>query len=204
VRITLSQLGALKLLVKDGDVGGLVAESWQERKKTRKTRKADAEARAAKNMRLVARARAAGKLPAVGEDVLARVRAAGKSSPDNQKVAAKSPSASDDAAAKSPLVKKAVGKPSHGNEKLVAKARPAKTKRKKLPAASPKKQESWGRRKERDAEYRKALGLGSGDKLPTQLGNTTSGGGGRDRAKAARPTRKGGDVQFARRARLIG
>jgi len=157
VRITLSQLGALKLLVKDGDVGGLVAESWQERKKTRKTRKADAEARAAKNMRLVARARAAGKLPAVGEDVLARVRAAGKSSPDNQKAAAKSPSASDDAAAKSPLVKKAVGKPSHGNEKLVAKARPAKTKRKKLPAASPKKQEScpvpgWSKKMSRPSD----------------------------------------------------
>jgi hypothetical protein len=41
--------------------------------------------------------------------------------------------------------------------------------------------------KERDAEYRKALGLGTGDKLPTQLGDTTSGGDGRDRAKIARP-----------------
>jgi hypothetical protein len=181
-----------------------VAESWQERKKTRNTRKADAEARAAKNVRLVAAARAAGTLPAVSQEVLARVRAAGKPAPDSQKAAAKSSPASEEAAAKSPPAKKAVGKSSRGSDKLVAKARPAKSKRKKLPAASPKTQESWGRRKERDAEYRKALGLGGDEKLPTQLGNTTSAGGGRDRAKAARPTRKGGDVQFARRARLIG
>jgi hypothetical protein len=135
-----------------------VAESCQERKKTRKTRKADAEARAAKNMRLVAQARAASKLPAVSEEVLARVRAAGKSSPDSQKAAAESPPASQEAAAKSPSANQtAVGKSSRGNDKLVAKAGPAKSNLKKLPAVSPKKQQSWGRRKERDAEYRKAL-----------------------------------------------
>jgi hypothetical protein len=172
-----------------------VAESRQERKKTGNTRKLAAQARAAKNMRLVAAARATGKLPAVSEEVLARVRAAGKPSPDNQKAAAKSSPAREEVATKSPPAKKAVGKSSRGKGKLVAKASRAKGKRKKLPPVN---------LKERDAEYRKALGLGYGAKLPTQLGNTTSGGGGRDRAKAARPTRKGGDVQLARRARLIG
>lgn len=99
---------------------------------------------------------------------------------------------------------RAAGKPPPVNDKLVAKARPAKSKRKKLPSAIPTSRDSRVRRQQRDAEYRKALGLGSDHKLPSQLGNPTSGGGGRDRAKAARPTRKGGDVQFARRARLIG
>jgi hypothetical protein len=51
--------------------------SWQERKKTHKARKEAARARAAANMRLVADAQAAGKLPRVSEGVLARVRAAG-------------------------------------------------------------------------------------------------------------------------------
>jgi hypothetical protein len=165
----------------------LVAESWQERKKTHKGRKADAEALAAKNMRLVEQAKAAGTLPRLSDEVLARVRAAGKSPHDLQQVAAKS----------APSLQKQVEKPSPIEAPLVKKAKSAKKKRKKLPPVN---------LKERDAEYRKALRLGAKDKLPAQLGNTTSGGGGRDRAKSARVavTRKGPDVKLAKRARLIG
>jgi hypothetical protein len=54
------------------------SDSWQERKKSRKARKEAAQARAAANMKLVSDASAAGKLPRAGEEVLARVRAAGK------------------------------------------------------------------------------------------------------------------------------
>src|ERR1700758_226571 len=49
--------------IDDCSGGWLMAESWQERKKTRKARKKAAEAQAAANMRLVAQARAIGKLP---------------------------------------------------------------------------------------------------------------------------------------------
>jgi hypothetical protein len=58
-------------------------------------------------------------------------------------------------------------------------------------------------RSKRDAAYREALGIADGGELPEQIGNTASAGGGRARAKVARPTRKN-KAASGRRATLIG
>ena len=162
-----------------------MAESWQDRKKTRRTRKAAAEALAAANMRMVARARAFGVLARVSEETLERVRAAGKPLVADQKSA----------------VRAASGVKSGKRSKVSLSRRAALLKAKRT--GGNRDEQTRKALEKRDAEYREALGLNAGAALPAKLGQATSAGAGRDRAKTARLAGRGDRVRLAGRAKHI-
>lgn len=77
-------------------------------------------------------------------------------------------------------------------------------KRRGAPTTMSKKQQRLERRQERDTAYREALGVADGGKLPRNIGNTASAGGGRDRrGKVAKGTKKN-PAPNRSRVKLIG
>jgi molecular chaperone DnaK len=107
------------------------------------------------------------------------------------------------AAVKKAATKAAVKKTTVKKTTAKAPVKKAAAKKKPLPEMSKKRQEGLRRQRERDAKYRAALGVAKGGELPKQIGNTTSAGGGRDRGKVARQTRKN-SAATGRRVNLIG
>lgn len=79
----------------------------------------------------------------------------------------------------------------------------AKKKKKNVSSAGRVFTESGMRRKQRDAAYRQALGVDEGSGLPSQIGNTTSAGGGRESRRNLGLTR-GSTSTTRSRIRLIG
>ncbi|WP_131809679.1 hypothetical protein [Mycolicibacter sinensis] len=63
--------------------------------------------------------------------------------------------------------------------------------------------ESTVRRRQRDAEYRKALGVAPGQDLPNKIGNAESAGGGRDKRRYTGGTKKNPGATRSR-VKLIG